>query len=126
MKNLSILVIVIAAMMAIGCTFSELFPLPSGRPSKDEPSHVPAEDAGEGELAAEPDEGDIEEYFPQGFSGIRYEDGVYAFSVNGVSYEYKDGDVDYFGHRDAIMMEIEGSAVTFTRDGCSPLVFRFR
>ena len=126
MKNLMILMISVVAMMAIGCSFSDLFPLPGTEQEEAGPVSGPEEDQDREELLeVKPAEGDIEAYFPQGFDGISYADGVYTLYVNNEVHEYKDGDVDYFGPRNAIKMEINSAVVTFSRAGYDPLIFRF-
>ena len=124
MKKLSILVIAAFAMLAIGCTFSELFPIPVERPSKDEEPDDPAsEGSAEDGIITEPQEGDIGDYFPEGFLGISYEEGVYSLHMADAVHTYSDGDTDYFGARNSITMEISGDKVTFTRSGYDPLIF---
>lgn len=123
-KKIVAVISIIAILMFIGCSFSDFFPVPVETPSSD--PVIPSDDTDREELVTQPDSGDISGYFPSGFGGVSYEDGVYTLILNGEEHEYREGDVPVtLPGRNPIEFSGKDGTVTFTKSGSEPLVFTF-
>ena len=123
-KKIVAVISIIAILMFIGCSFSDFFPVPVETPSSD--PVIPSDDTDREELVTQPDSGDINEYFPSGFGGVSYEDGVYTLILNGERHEYREGDAPVtLPGRNPIEFSGKDGTVTFTKSGSEPLIFTF-
>ena len=123
-KKIAVIISIIAILMFIGCSFSDFFPVPVETPSSD--PVIPSDDTDREELVTQPDSGDISEYFPSGFGGVSYEDGLYTLILNDEKHEYKEGDAPVtLPGRNPIEFSGKDGTLTFTKSGSEPLIFIF-
>lgn len=123
-KKIAVVISIIAILMFIGCSFSDFFPVPVETPSTD--PVTPSDDTDREEVVTKPDSGDISEYFPSGFGGVSYEDGVYTLILNDEKHEYREGDTPVtLPGRNPIEFSGKDGTVTFKKAGSNPLIFTF-
>ena len=123
-KKIVAVISIIAILMFIGCSFSDFFPIPVETPSSD--PATPSDDTDHEELVTQPDSGDISEYFPSGFGGVSYEEGVYTLILNEERYEYREGNAPVSLHgRNPIEFSGKDGILTLKKAGSDPLVFTF-